>query len=511
VRPSTTFVRVLFCAAGVHSLLWTAALPPVAFAQSPSRAATAGPPRKPATGAPQSAVPNAARGGTVGPGTAQRAVYQDAGPAQNPAELPAPQIVEGGPPGSMQPYYEASPSDQPWLNEGAPMGYGYGGGPMGYGVLGGLWVRGEYLAWDMKGMYLPPLVISSNVANINPVDLHLNDNGDLGATDPVTILYGGQAVNSDVRNGWKISAGVWLDNCQTVGIEGDYFMLEDGNDSFFVNSTTGNPILARPFYNVLTGLESSVLVAYPTAANGVVHRGSIAVDTSTAFNGAGARGIINLGCNNGCGTNWWNGCPQPTMGRVDLIVGYRYLRLDDSINIVENSTLNPGGAFNIRDQFDADNTFNGFDIGTQLKHQRGCWSFELLSKIALGNTRSRVNIDGSTTITPAGGAAQQFVGGILAQRTNIGEYQQDEFAVVPELGLTVGYQLNPCWKLTAGYTWLYWSRVARAGDQIDRNLNPDLFPEEANPQADDHLQPRFHFVHDDFWAHGLRVGLEGTW
>ena len=24
---------------------------------------------------------------------------------------------------------------------------------MGYGVLGGLWVRGEYLAWDMKGMY----------------------------------------------------------------------------------------------------------------------------------------------------------------------------------------------------------------------------------------------------------------------------------------------------------------------------------------------------------------------
>ena len=136
---------------------------------------------------------------------------------------------------------------------------------------------------------------------------------------------------------------------------------------------------------------------------------------------------------------------------------------------------------------------------------------ELLSKIALGNTRSQVNIAGNTTITPTGGAAEQFVGGILAQRTNIGNYQADEFAVVPELGLTLGYQLNPCWKVTAGYTWLYWSRVARAGNQIDRNVNPDLIPEEADPPADDHLSPRFHFVHDDFWAHGLRLGLEGTW
>lgn len=500
MRPSTTFVRVLFCAACVNSWLWAVALPRTAVAQSnsaPPRAATAGPPRKPPS-----------------TGVAQRASYQDAGAVQNPAEQTAPQIVEGGPPGSMQPYYEPSPSDQPWLNDGPPMDYGYGGGyggPMGYGVLGGLWVRGEYLAWDMKGMYVPPLLITSNVNNIDPVDLHLNDNGDLGATDPIEILYGGERVNSDVRNGWKISAGVWLDNCQTVGLEADYFALEDGDDSYFINSTTGDPILARPFYNVLTGLESSVLVAFPNAVGGVVHRGSIDIDTSTAFHGAGARGIINLGCSNGCGTNWWNGCPQPTSGRVDLILGYRYLRLDDSLSVAENSTLNPGGIFNIRDQFDADNTFNGFDIGTMLKHQRGCWSIEMLSKIALGNTRSRVNIDGSTTITATGGPAQQFVGGILAQRTNIGEYQADEFAVVPELGLTVGYQLNPCWKLTAGYTWLYWSRVARAGDQIDRNLNPDLFPEEVDPPADSHLQPRFEFVHDDFWAHGLRLGLEGSW
>ena len=53
--------------------------------------------------------------------------------------------------------------------------------------------------------------------NIDPVDLHLNDNGDLGATDPVAILYGGQRSTAMFSNGWKISAGVWLDNCQTRG------------------------------------------------------------------------------------------------------------------------------------------------------------------------------------------------------------------------------------------------------------------------------------------------------
>lgn len=415
--------------------------------------------------------------------------------------------MEGMPPVSAEAYY--NPQEQPWLGDG-PINSGYCG-PMGCGVLGGLWVRGEYLAWDLKGMYVPPLVISSTVNNIDPVDLHLNDSGDLGATDPVLILYGGQTVNSDAQNGWKISFGAWLDNCQTLGLEADFFALEDANDSFFRNSTTGSPILARPFYNVLSGLESSTLISYPTAVDGLTHRGAIDINANTAFSGAGARAIVNLCCNSGCGTSWWNGCPLPTMGRVDVIIGFRHLKLDDTLSVVERSTINPGGAFNISDQFATENTFNGFDIGTMLKHQRGCFSVELLSKIALGNTRSHVNIDGNTVITPQGGAAEQFVGGILAQRTNIGTYETDEFAVVPELGLTLGYQLNPCWKVSAGYTWLYWSRVTRAGDQIDRNLNPDLFPEEADPQAEDHLSPRFRFVHDDFWAHGLRLGLEGTW
>jgi hypothetical protein len=495
VRPSTKFVcLVLSC------LAVCAAATSSAWAQTPG--GTYKPPTGPAA--------------NKRPGTPQRASYQEEGqPVEMPPveNLPMPvpdQTGEAGPTTLTKPYYEQG--DQVWMEDGSGyVGNQYcGGGPLGCGIIGSLWVRGEWLVWDLKGMNTPALVIGSTVNNIDPEELHLNDNGDLGVTGPIVILYGGHTLNSDIRGGAKISFGIWLDDCNTVGLEAEYYGLEDTTDSFFRNST-GSPILARPFYNILTGLESSEVVAFPTEVNGVQHTGLIDIDATTRFQGAGARALINLGCNSGCGVSWWNGCPMQTASRVDLVAGYRFLRLDDSLRIVERSTLDPGGQFDITDRFEAENTFNGFDFGMKMKHQRGCWSFDVLSRVSLGTTRSEVDIAGRTIITPTGAAAERFVGGILAQRTNIGHYQADEFAVVPEMGFNVGYQLNPCWKLTAGYTWLYWSRVARAGDQIDRDLNPELIPEEVDPPADSHLRPGFRFVHDDFWAHGLRLGLEGSW
>ena len=42
--------------------------------------------------------------------------------------------------------------------------------------------------------------------------------------------------------------------------------------------------------------------------------------------------------------------------------------------------------------------------------------------------------------------------------------RHDEFAVLPELGFNVGWQYNPLWRFYVGYTFLYWSDVARPGD-----------------------------------------------
>jgi hypothetical protein len=130
-----------------------------------------------------------------------------------------------------------------------------------------------------------------------------------------------------------------------------------------------------------------------------------------------------------------------------------------------------------------------------------------LGKLALGNMEQIVKVRGQTTISNALTGNGQYVGGLLAQRTNIGEYQRDVFAVAPELGITLGCQLTRHWQATCGYSFLYLSRVARPGQQIDLDVNPDLLPPEYSPFAGLE-RPEFTFRDTDFWAQGLNVGLE---
>src|SRR5438309_1388204 len=80
------------------------------------------------------------------------------------------------------------------------------------------------------------------------------------------------------------------------------------------------------------------------------------------------------------------------------------------------------------------------------------WSLDLLGKLALGTTHEVVNIKGDTTLNLPGGVSLVEPGGLLAQPTNIGHYSADRFAVVPELGLKLGYQVTAHMRLTAGYT-----------------------------------------------------------
>jgi hypothetical protein len=372
-------------------------------------------------------------------------------------------------------------------------------GPFGQGCLCNFYVRGEYLLWGTRGMNLPALVTTS------PDGTDQNDAGVLGV-DGTEILFGGDTVNSNVRSGGRITIGWWFDSCRRLGIEGDYFGLEDRAESFR-ESSDGTPILARPFYDIVSGEENSSLTAFPNLV-----RGEIDARAETQFYGGGVRAIYNLCCGDGCGTSCITCCPVPTGYRFDAIIGYRYLRLSDEVSVVEQSTsleTAAPGSFFITDVFDTENDFNGVDLGTSWSWCKGCFSVDLLSKIALGNTRSRINIRGNTTITE-NGQSESFNGGILAQRTNIGDYEADEFAVVPELGVTLGYQLNPCWRVTAGYSFIYWSRVARAGDQIDQDINPDLFPPEQ-VAVTTHLRPEFNLHYQDFWAQGLTLGLEGSW
>jgi hypothetical protein len=131
-----------------------------------------------------------------------------------------------------------------------------------------------------------------------------------------------------------------------------------------------------------------------------------------------------------------------------------------------------------------------------------------VGKVALGVTRQEVDIAGATVLfDPAGSPSAVEPGGVQALTSNIGNYRQDEFAVVPEVGVNVAAEVMPGLRVWAGYTFLYWSNVVRPGDQIDPALNPGLVPTDVTfGTPGGPARPLFSFKDSDFWAHGVNVG-----
>ena len=303
-------------------------------------------------------------------------------------------VYEGAGPGEVV-YEDAGVYAEPGP-DGVIYGDGYLGGPGGYvapPILGPLpllglypptppqgtsfghphwyWVRAEYLSWWTSGMDLPPLVTTS------PFGTDQDDAGVLG-TDGVSILFGGQEYHEGQRSGGRIRFGLWLDPMQKVGIEGEYLGLEQSGETFSATSTGGNPILARPFYNILDFAEDSELVGFPD-----IIEGTVSVATTGDFEGAAAR------------MRWSLCCPQmscdacdpcsscgPSGPGVALTGGYRFYRLDEGVRIDENLTsLAPSvpGSFDIFDSFDSANEFHGGELGMLLEWHGHRWWVEALS------------------------------------------------------------------------------------------------------------------------------------
>ena len=64
--------------------------------------------------------------------------------------------------------------------------------------------------------------------------------------------------------------------------------------------------------------------------------------------------------------------------------------------------------------------------------------------------RTVVDISGSTRTTNPAGVESTAQGGLLALSTNIGHCTQDNFAVVPELDLNLGFQFTPHTRVVVG-------------------------------------------------------------
>jgi hypothetical protein len=400
--------------------------------------------------------------------------------------------------------------------------------PCGFGSRPIFYARAEYLLWEFDGMYVPPLVVNADLGGGNPPAL-LNPR----------VVFGDQEVLDDARSGARFTLGYFLDDYGKWAIEGDYVVFDDESLRFQDGGNGLPPYVGRPYIDATTGMPAVEDVVF------VDINGTVTVDIESSFSSAGVRFRRNLccvaGCTTGCGSGVTCGspvggcdscgganpsCPMcpvaaSALGRwfgggtrhVDVLYGVRWTQLDESLRVHEDLVADDETTFLIDDVFETDNEFFGGEIGFLVDWQKRRWSLEMLSKLAIGSTNQRVRISGQTIRD-----GQTFPNiGLLAQPSNVGVYERDEFSVIPEIGVTAGYQITERLRLTAGYTLLYWSQVVRPGDQIDLRVNPQWLnlptdPEDLpDPNTIQPQSPEFVFRQTDIWAHGLSAGIDYRW
>lgn len=363
-------------------------------------------------------------------------------------------------------------------------------------------VQAEYLLWWVKPGSIPALATTSTAGRF----------GFLGAPDTRTLLGPGRFGQSS-RNGFRVRAGHWFgDDCATprFGIDGSYFFLGSRADTFAAGSNQF-PVLTRPFFapnagpaNPPAGFmalpgEFGEQVAFPGLSTGTL----VVMQESRLW---GADVNLRKAVCRSCDT------------RKEWFAGYRYLNLNESLTMTESLTAvgapndPPGTRIQVADSFVTRTQFHGAQAGWTSGRTVGSWDFDVRASVALGVSHQEVDINGGQVRTRPGQASEAFRGGLLATGPNLGSFQQNEFAVVPEAIINAGYRVSPGLRAYVGYTFLYWSSVARPGEQIDRVVDITAVPNfDTGAVPSGQARPRPTFAGSGFWAQGIQFGLDYRW
>lgn len=359
-----------------------------------------------------------------------------------------------------------------------------------------VWAAVDYLSWWGSQANMPPLVTAS------PVGTPQNLAGELG--EPTTeILFGGKKIGGEQQSGGRIQARYWMVQGEFLAIEGDFFMLEHsvtqfGAQSVFSGGASSDSILARPFFDALNDEWIASLLAFPNFVDGfgnVINlSGGVEVESRSEVQGAGGGGRHLLWVD-------FDHCK-----RLFVVGGYRFYRFVDRLGINDavepvGGFFAPGTRFTSSDFFGVENEFHGGEIGLACEARHGCFTLDLLGRVALGNNHQEVTVDGFSTIFD-GVDTIVTSGGLLTQPSNIGYHRRDRFAIIPEVQVNLGYQITPNIKARVGYTMIYWFDTLRAGDQIDLRVNLDqgVQPTPAVPAVP--------FASADWWLQGINAGVE---
>jgi hypothetical protein len=394
--------------------------------------------------------------------------------------LPTPQAVDATKPPA---------ADLPADGEVAGGPYGGNGPSVG-------WFSAEYIYWWLKRQNLPPLVTTSPDIS----------QGILGQPGTQVLFGGDNTPDNRGHSGVRVYGGIWLDCEQCWNLDFSAFLLPRFSNTTTIGSQFSNMLLARPFFSLNTMTPTSELDSEMGLS-----KGTKTISLPQRFWGAEVDLSHKLCC----------GCCY----RADLLAGFRFLELDESVEIgefikVANPITNPnfqnfmqfaGDTIQVSDRFSTRNQFYGGKVGIDAAFAHGPWQLELRGLVALGDTHEIIDISGSQSVTTPAGMTTNFTGGLLALPSNIGHFTHNEFAVVPEATVNVGYRFTHCCLVYVGYNFLYWSRVVRPGDQIDTVVDTSQIPNFGTGTSVGIARPAVPFKQSDFWAQGFDVGIELSW
>jgi hypothetical protein len=302
------------------------------------------------------------------------------------------------------------------------------------------------------------------------------------------------------------------------------------------------PILARPFFDSTFGNTSLVLGGPGTGISSAV------VTTSSQTWGIEASAIWNL-FRTAPGEKWFL--------TLDGFIGYKFAELRETLAVSSVTAINGGtttpvftinpatgfpilsgfvttpvvvpvggvtvtapGQIAINDRFTTSNLFNGTTVGFRGEARYGMFSLEAIGKIGMGDMHEILQISGFTYVqnTTAPGTATMpaqpgnlgtAYGGLLANASNIGRYQRDEFGFIPEATLNVGINLTQSISARVGYNFMYWNHVVRPGNEISPVVDSTSIPLSANYGKNGSTPaPVIGWNHSSYYLMGVNFGME---
>jgi Putative beta barrel porin-7 (BBP7) len=338
------------------------------------------------------------------------------------------------------------------------------------------WASADYTFGWIRGATSPPLLSARPVGG-----------------GPSTVLFPDGSLNEDGRSGFQLRGGLWLDDFAAFGIEAGALYLGKSEDRARVGDTPGQAI-GRPFFNALLGAPDIELVSVPGALSGQ----AVAVAAASEFCGADLafRKVLCSDCR----------------GRLDCLIGYRFLSYDDSIRVTEDlhpnvSPFPPGSQIGVADGFTATNRFHGLLLGLAGEYRIDGWFVEGRAGVSMGRTYRTATVAGATSLDIPPAAPVVLPGGFLALSTNSSNFSTSDWTVVSEAMVRVGYQVTDRLRAYVGYSALYWPNVYRAAGQIDSVVNPGLLPPPIVPPGGP-VHPLFPDRKSALWVHAALVGLE---